>query len=101
MTALAAAGALIAGLASTAFAGGPLLYASAGSVGQRWTVCSQDLAVRSSPGGSAFAYLHSPQTFTIYDAGGGEFGGEWVYGHAWGDVNQDGYVQNGWFCLEQ
>ncbi|GAB1340401.1 hypothetical protein ACE1SV_69910 [Streptomyces sp. E-15] len=87
-------------LTTPASAGGNLLWASASSVGKRWTVCAHDLAVRSSPNGPAFGYLYGPdQSFTIYDPGNFEFGGEWVRGHAWGGVNADGYVQNGWFCL--
>ncbi|EFC78990.1 hypothetical protein [Parafrankia sp. EUN1f] len=96
---VAAAGALLGGLASTASAGGSLLWATPNSHGQRLAVCAQDLEVRSSPGGPAIGYLYGPnQTFTVYDAGAREFGGEWVLGHAWGNVNRDGYVQNGWFC---
>ncbi|WP_158778644.1 hypothetical protein [Streptomyces cellulosae] len=98
--ALAVAIAAVIGFTTPASAGGNLLWASGSSVGKRWTVCAQSLAVRSSPNGPAFGYLYGPdQTFTIYDSGNFEFGGEWVRGHAWGNVNADGYVQNGWFCF--
>jgi hypothetical protein len=99
--ALAAVAALI-GTASPAAAAGPLLHADGDDVGKRWTVCAQDLTVRSTPGGPVIGTLTGPQagrpaqSFTIDDPTAQ--GGEWVHGHAWGHVNQDGYVQNGWFC---
>lgn len=91
----------------TASANGSQLSATAGDVGKRWTVCAQDLTVRDAPGGQVIGTLYGPQTggrpaetFTIHDAGPGESGGEWVRGHAWGNVNRDGYVQNGRFCSD-
>ncbi|WP_242907480.1 hypothetical protein [Actinomadura terrae] len=54
--------------------------------------------MRHTRGGAAFGYLGKPQTFTVQGVDA-EFGSEWVYGFAYGDVNAHGYVQNGWFCL--
>jgi hypothetical protein len=96
---LALAGALAVGAAGAAYAGGPLLWANWDDIGERWTVCARDLAVRTTPGGEPIGYLYGPnETFRIADPGRAEFGGEWVRGHAFGNVNKDGYVQNGWFC---
>jgi hypothetical protein len=81
-----------------ATAGGPYLYASGGSIGQRLTVCAQDLGVRPSRGGTPFNYLYAGQTFLVQGVDS-EFGSEWVYGFAYGNVNAHGYVQNGWFCI--
>jgi hypothetical protein len=86
---------------SPAIAGGPLRYANWNDVGRRMSICAQDLAVRSYPGGPAFAYMYSGQTILIKDAGQVEFGGEWVYGFVYGNVNAHGYIQNGWFCYGQ
>lgn len=88
-------------LAAPAQAGGPWLYANGNHEGKRLKVCADSLAVRHSAGGGAFAYLHRPQTFLVKYSGQREFGGEWVYGFAYGGVNAHGWVQNGWFCLEQ
>ncbi|MGH3976396.1 MAG: hypothetical protein ACRDS9_24220, partial [Pseudonocardiaceae bacterium] len=83
-----------------AYAGGPLLWANWDDIGKRWTVCAHDLAVRATPGGEPIGYLYGPnETFRIKDPGQAEFGNEWVRGHAFGKVNRDGYVQNGWFCI--
>lgn len=80
-----------------ASAGGPYLYASGASIGQRLTVCAQDLGVRHARGGAPFGYLYNGQTFTV-ESVDSQFGSEWVYGFAYGYVNANGYVQNGWFC---
>jgi hypothetical protein len=45
--------------------------------------------------------MYSGQTILIKDAGWQEFGGEWVYGFVYGNVNAHGYIQNGWFCYGQ
>ncbi|MFP8940381.1 hypothetical protein ACLIYM_02950 [Streptomyces fenghuangensis] len=94
---LALATALLLGLSTPAHAGGPYVWAPAGSIGKRLTICAQDLGVRHSKGGTPFAHLTSGQTFTVEHVDL-EFGSEWVYGFAWGNVNARGYVQNGWFC---
>jgi hypothetical protein len=80
-----------------ALAGGPYLWANHDYIGKRFIVCADSLAVRHSKGGPAFAYLHKNQTFTVENPGTEEFGGEWVYGFAWGTVHSRGYVENGWF----
>jgi hypothetical protein len=85
--------------APVANAGGPYRYASGQDAADqvRLTVCATDLGVRHTRGGTPFNYLHHPQTFTVKGVDA-EFGSEWVYGFAWGNVNAHGYVQNGWFC---
>ncbi|MFD1545919.1 NPP1 family protein [Nonomuraea guangzhouensis] len=94
---------LLMNAASAAHADGPHLSATAGDVGKRWAVCAKDVTVRDSPGGRMIGTLYGPQqgrpaqSFTIT---GVAQGGQWVSGHAWGHVNKDGYLQNGWFCRE-
>lgn len=83
---------------SAAYAGGPDRWAQYSDVGKRLTVCAQTLDVRSSYGGTPFAQLTYGQTFTVYQ-NYAEFGSEYVRGFAWGNVNTEGYVQNGWFCF--
>lgn len=96
LSVVAAAG-LTLSMNPAAHAGGPYRYAAGGDTGQRLTVCARDLEVRHDKGGSAFGRLYENQTFTVKRVDQ-EFGSEWVYGFAWGNVNSDGYVQNGWFC---
>jgi hypothetical protein len=94
--------ALLVGLADRAYAGGPLLWANHNREGSRMAVCADDILVRSSPGGGPIGgphILRRPQTFLVQYAGAAEFGGEWVYGFAYGDVNAHGWIQNCWFCL--
>ncbi|MDQ0797642.1 hypothetical protein [Streptomyces sp. B1I3] len=68
--------------------------AADGTVGQRETVCAQDLAVRvTAPHGAWMGTLYRGQTFLVEEGGG-----DWVYGFAYGDINRRGWVQNGWFC---
>jgi hypothetical protein len=88
-------------LAAPAQAGGPWRSANHNDHGKRMAVCADSLGVRHSPGGNAFAHLRKPQTFLVKDTGPYQFGGEWVYGFAYGNVNAHGWVQNGWFCLGQ
>ncbi|MGW4271708.1 hypothetical protein ACWEGQ_04925 [Streptomyces seoulensis] len=83
---------------TAAYAGGPYLWANDGHVGKRLTVCAATLDVRSSYGGAAFARLTQGETFTVHQ-NYAEFGSEYVRGFAWGTVNAEGYVQNGWFCF--
>jgi len=61
-------------------------------VGQRETVCAQTLSVRTSPGGAWLGTLYQGQTFYVR-----EVQGSWVYGFAYGYINHNGWVQNGWF----
>jgi hypothetical protein len=85
-------------LAAPAQANGPYRYANGNDHGKRMTICAQSIAVRHSAGGAAFAYLYKPQTFLVKYTGQLEFGGGWVYGFAYGNVNAHGWIQNGWFC---
>ncbi|MFC8257396.1 hypothetical protein ACFUNF_07080 [Streptomyces sp. NPDC057291] len=87
--AVAAVGALTAGLL---MAGGPAQAAN-GTIGQRETVCAQDLYVRMDPGGAWTGTLYKGQTFTVESKQSG-----WAYGFAYGDINRHGWVQDGWFC---
>jgi hypothetical protein len=63
--------------------------------GQVESVCANDLAVRSEPGGAWFDYLYRGENFLVHRLSPS---GQWVYGHAYGHVHADGWVQNGWFC---
>lgn len=67
--------------------------AADGTVGVRETVCAQDLYVRTAPLGAWMGTLYQGQTFLVE-----EVDGSWVYGFAYGYVNRNGWVQNGWFC---
>ncbi|MFJ3582955.1 hypothetical protein ACIPPS_12115 [Streptomyces sp. NPDC090127] len=68
--------------------------AADGTVGQRETVCAEDLFVRvTAPHGAWMGTLYRGQTFLVE-----KDGGDWVYGFAYGDINRRGWVQNGWFC---
>jgi hypothetical protein len=67
--------------------------AANGVVGQRMEVCAASLAVRTAPLGPWMGTLAKPQTFLVK-----QLDGDWVYGFAYGDINRDGWVQNGWFC---
>jgi len=67
--------------------------AANGTVGQREVVCAQSLSVRTEPLGAWMGSLSYPETFYVK-----EVRGEWVYGFAYGHVNRNGWVQNGWFC---
>ncbi|MGR8009055.1 hypothetical protein [Streptomyces hypolithicus] len=68
--------------------------AANGTVGQRETVCADDLFVRvTAPHGAWMGTLYRNQTFLVE-----KVNGDWVYGFANGNVNRRGWVQNGWFC---
>lgn len=87
--AVAAVGALTAGLLMAAYPA----QAANGTIGQRETVCAQDLYVRTDPGGAWTGTLYKGQTFTVESKQSG-----WAYGFAYGDINRHGWVQDGWFC---
>jgi hypothetical protein len=70
----------------------PALAAN-GVVGERMTVCAQTLDLRTAPLGPWQGTLYHGQTFLVES-----LDGDWVYGFAYGDINRDGWVQNGWFC---
>jgi hypothetical protein len=85
-------------LAGALLVGGAVLTsapanAANGHVGVRETVCAQDLELRTEPLGARMGTLHKPQTFLVK-----QISGSWVYGFAYGDINHDGWVQDGWFC---
>ncbi|MFH8738579.1 MULTISPECIES: hypothetical protein [unclassified Streptomyces] len=71
---------------------GPALAAN-GTIGERETVCANDLYVRTAPLGAWTGTLYKGQTFLVESKQG-----DWVYGFAYGDINRRGWVQDGWFC---
>jgi hypothetical protein len=66
-----------------------------GTPGQVEQVCADNLAVRSTAGGAWFDYLYRGENFLVDHVSPN---GQWVFGHAYGHVHADGWVQNGWFC---
>lgn len=74
------------------FVGTTPAQAGYADVGERETVCAQTLSVRTSPGGAWMGTLYQGQTFYVR-----EVQGSWVYGFAYGYINRNGWVQNGWF----
>ncbi|QKW05683.1 hypothetical protein HUT18_04095 [Streptomyces sp. NA04227] len=74
-------------------AGADPASAADGTIGERETVCSQDLFVRTQPLGAWMGTLYKGQTFLVERKQG-----DWVYGFAYGDINRRGWVQDGWFC---
>ena len=73
---------------------GTVIAAPAASATTR-AICAQDLYVRATPAGVVIGtlYYHDNFDFQRYSPSG-----EWAYGHAYGDVHKDGWVQAGWFC---
>lgn len=69
-------------------------HAANGTIGQRETVCAEDLFVRTAPVGAWMGTLYRGQTFLVE----GPRSGGYVYGFAYGHVNRRGWVQDGWFC---
>jgi hypothetical protein len=71
-----------------------------GIIGDRMTVCPQSLPnqvlpVRTQPLGADAGSLKYPETFLVKRT---DPSGEWVYGFAYGDINANYWVQNGYFC---
>ena len=69
-------------------------------IGDRMTVCPQSLPnqvlpVRTQPLGADAGSLVYPDTFLVKRT---DPSGEWVYGFAYGHINADYWVQNGYFC---
>ena len=90
---IAAAGLVIAFTALTAPT--PSAEAANGTVGQRETVCADSLYFRTEPHDGAFdGQLFRPQTFLVK----GPKVGNYIYGFAYGDINRNGWVADGWFC---
>ena len=77
--------------AALMFAAAPA-QAGYADVGQRETVCATNLSVRTAPLGAWLGTLYQGQTFLVR-----EVHGSWVYGFAYGYINTNGWVQNGWF----
>ncbi len=65
-----------------------------GTVGVRETVCADTLYVRKKPGGAYDGTLHKGQTFLVK----GPKSSGYIYGFAYGQINRNGWVQDGWFC---
>lgn len=82
-----------AAVVATLFATATPAQAANGTVGQREVVCAQSLSVRTEPLGAWMGSLSYPETFYVK-----QVSGSWVYGFAYGHVNRNGWVQNGWFC---
>ncbi|SCL47958.1 hypothetical protein [Micromonospora chersina] len=68
--------------------------AANGTIGVRETVCAESLFVRTEPLGAWMGTLYAGQTFLVK----GPRSGGYVYGFAYGHVNRNGWVQDGWFC---
>ncbi|MEU9825263.1 hypothetical protein [Micromonospora chersina] len=68
--------------------------AADGTIGVRETVCAESLFVRTEPLGAWMGTLYAGQTFLVK----GPRSGGYVYGFAYGHVNRNGWVQDGWFC---
>ena len=68
--------------------------AADGTVGVRETVCAESLFVRTDPGGAWMGTLYAGQTFLVK----GPRSSGYIYGFAYGHVNRNGWVQDGWFC---
>ncbi|MFG2164508.1 hypothetical protein [Micromonospora chersina] len=68
--------------------------AANGTVGVRETVCAESLFVRTEPLGAWMGTLYAGQTFLVK----GPRSGGYIYGFAYGHVNRNGWVQDGWFC---
>ncbi|MFD9741790.1 hypothetical protein [Umezawaea sp. NPDC059074] len=58
-------------------------------------VCAQDLYVRATAAGVVIGTLYFHENFDVSRYSPSR---DWVFGHAYGNVHQDGWVQNGWFC---
>lgn len=68
--------------------------AANGTIGVRETVCANDLFVRTEPNGAWMGTLYQGQTFLVK----GPRSGGYLYGFAYGHINRNGWVQDGWFC---
>lgn len=86
--------ALLAAVIITAAAASPAAYAANGTIGERETVCANDLYVRTEPNGAWMGTLYRGQTFLVK----GPRSGGYLYGFAYGHINRNGWVQDGWFC---
>ncbi|MFC5924345.1 hypothetical protein [Micromonospora vulcania] len=85
---------LLAGIIAAALAAPTPAQAANGTIGQRETVCADDLFVRTEPVGAWMGTLYRGQTFLVEAPRSGGY----VYGFAYGYINRRGWVQDGWFC---
>lgn len=92
-TAVLAAATVVALLVAPGVAPGGARAAN-GTIGERETVCASDLFVRTEPNGAWMGTLYQGQTFLVK----GPRSGGYIYGFAYGHVNRNGWVQDGWFC---
>lgn len=87
------------GLATTvvlaATGAGALVAAPSATATDAATVCAQNLYVRYIPQGVVIGTLYKGDHFAIDHYSPTR---QYVYGHAYGNVHKDGWVQNGWFC---
>ncbi|MFE2758249.1 hypothetical protein ACFXGA_40250 [Actinosynnema sp. NPDC059335] len=81
-------------LALTAIAA-PAAVADPVSAQEVRQVCAQDLYVRATAAGVVIGTLYYGENFDVQRYSPSR---QWVYGHAYGNVHRDGWVQNGWFC---
>jgi hypothetical protein len=58
-------------------------------------VCAQSLYVRAAPAGVVIGTLFTGDNFNVERS---DASGIWLFGHAYGNVHKDGWVENGWFC---
>ncbi|MBB5872950.1 mannose/cellobiose epimerase-like protein (N-acyl-D-glucosamine 2-epimerase family) [Allocatelliglobosispora scoriae] len=68
--------------------------AANGTIGVRETVCAESLFVRTDPNGAWMGTLYAGQTFLVK----GPRSGGYIFGFAYGHINRNGWVQDGWFC---
>lgn len=59
-------------------------------------VCNGPAPIRTAPNPSSpiYGYLANGQIFNVYSSAGTD----WVYGHAYGLINQDGYMNRNYLC---
>jgi hypothetical protein len=80
---------------AVAMAGVTTTTASAATSNTTREVCAQSLYVRAAPAGVVIGTLFKGDNFNQERS---DASGIWVFGHAYGNVHQDGWVENGWFC---
>lgn len=69
-------------------------FAANGTIGVREAVCADSLFVRTEPLGAWTGTLYRGETFLVK----GPRSGGYIYGFAYGHINRNGWVQDGWFC---
>lgn len=81
-------------VATALFAAPAAAQAANGTIGVRETVCAESLFVRTDPNGAWMGTLYRGETFLVK----GPRSSGYIYGFAYGHVNRNGWVQDGWFC---